>query len=179
MTLDNAKRPVNAVLAGPYGHPYHPILVTVPIGAWVSSLVFDIGSHAVDDPGYLTKGSEWLIAIGVIGALAAALVGLLDLMAIPRGTRAFRTALIHMTLNVLVTASYVVNFLWRHGSWTDGKAVGGGPLTLSIVTLAVLGVSGFLGGMLAYHFGVRVADEQTQAEGFGDTARPAATSSPR
>jgi uncharacterized membrane protein len=179
MTLDNAKRPVNAVLAGPYGHPYHPILVTVPIGAWVSSLVFDIGSHAVDDPGYLTKGSEWLIAIGVIGALAAALVGLLDLMAIPRGTRAFRTALIHMTLNVLVTASYVVNFLWRHGSWTDGKAVGGGPLTLSIVTLAVLGVSGFLGGMLAYHFGVRVADEQTQAEGFGDTARPAATSSAR
>ncbi|MGW0424100.1 hypothetical protein [Streptomyces sp. NPDC003015] len=39
-----AKRPVSAALAGPYGHPFHPILVTVPIGAWVASLVFDIAS---------------------------------------------------------------------------------------------------------------------------------------
>ncbi|GAA3467642.1 hypothetical protein GCM10018965_021950 [Nonomuraea roseola] len=45
----------------------------------------------------------WLIAVGVIGALAAALVGVLDLLAIPTGTRAFRVALVHMTLNVLVT----------------------------------------------------------------------------
>ncbi|MGV7281046.1 DUF2231 domain-containing protein, partial [Mycobacterium kansasii] len=30
-----AKKPVSSLLAGPYGHPYHPILVTVPIGAWV------------------------------------------------------------------------------------------------------------------------------------------------
>ncbi|MEU3526487.1 DUF2231 domain-containing protein [Streptomyces sp. NPDC038707] len=40
-----AKRPVSALLAGPYGHPFHPILVTVPIGAWATSLVFDIASH--------------------------------------------------------------------------------------------------------------------------------------
>jgi hypothetical protein len=36
-----AKQP-RTVLAGPYGHPFHPILVTVPIGAWVASVVFDI-----------------------------------------------------------------------------------------------------------------------------------------
>ncbi|MFF8882681.1 DUF2231 domain-containing protein [Streptomyces flaveolus] len=40
-----AKRPVSASLAGPYSHPFHPVLVTVPIGAWVTSLVFDIASH--------------------------------------------------------------------------------------------------------------------------------------
>jgi uncharacterized membrane protein len=41
MTADPrpAKAPVSAALAGPYGHPFHPILVTVPIGAWVASLV--------------------------------------------------------------------------------------------------------------------------------------------
>jgi hypothetical protein len=27
-------------------------------------------------------------------------------------------------------------------------------------------VSGWLGGMLSYRYGVRVADEETQAEGF-------------
>ncbi|MDT0615922.1 DUF2231 domain-containing protein [Streptomyces lancefieldiae] len=172
-----AKRPVSASLAGPYGHPFHPILVTVPIGAWVTSLVFDIASHVVDRPGFLTQSSQWLIAVGGIGAVLAALVGFLDLCAIPAGTRAFRTALVHMTLNLLVTAAYAVNFLWRHGTYTDGESVGPGQLALAAASVAVLGVSGFLGGKLAYRYGVRVADENTQAEGYtpgGNTrnARP-------
>src|SRR3954447_9317256 len=103
--LDRAKHPASAALAGPYGHPFHPILVTVPIGAWVSSLVFDIASQVVDHPGFLNQGSEWLIAIGVLGALAAAMIGLLDLFAIPTGTSAFRTGLVHMTLNLSVTTA--------------------------------------------------------------------------
>jgi uncharacterized membrane protein len=161
----DGKRPLT-VLAGPYGHPFHPVLVTVPIGAWVASLVFDIASHVVDDPGFLTQASEWLIGIGVLGALAAALFGTMDLLTIPRGTPAFTTGRIHAGLNLAVTVAYVVNFIWRHGSYTDGDAVGGGPLVLSVVSLLVLGASGWLGGKLAYHYGVRVADEATQADGF-------------
>jgi uncharacterized membrane protein len=161
-----AKRPVSAAMAGPYGHPLHPILVTVPIGAWISGLVFDIASRIVDDPGFLAKGSVWLIAIGVLGALAAALVGFLDLFAIPTGTRAFRTALVHMSLNLLVTAAYVGNFLWRQASYGEPAGVPTGPLLLSAVSLAALAVSGYLGGKLAYRYGVRVADETTQTEGF-------------
>lgn len=164
-----AKRPVSAALAGPYGHPIHPILVTVPIGAWVASLVFDIASHISGDPAFLARGAMWLIAVGIVGALAAALVGFLDLFAIPPGTPAMRTALLHMTLNLLVTGAYVGGFLWRHAGDLD-TSVGPGQLTLSAVSLTVLAVSGFLGGKLAYRYGVRVADESTQAEGF--TKRP-------
>ncbi|MGW5284658.1 DUF2231 domain-containing protein [Streptomyces collinus] len=172
-----AKRPVSAALAGPYGHPFHPILVTVPIGAWVTSLVFDIASHVVHRPGFLTESSQWLIAVGVIGALLAAMVGFLDLFAIPAGTPAFRTALVHMTLNLLVTAAYVVNFLWRHGDYAGGASVGIGRLVLSAASVAVLGVSGFLGGKLAYRYGVRVADESTQAEGYTPEDSPRNTRS--
>jgi uncharacterized membrane protein len=161
-----AKRPVSAALAGPYGHPFHPILVTVPIGAWVSSLVFDIASRIVGNPGFLTQGSVWLIAIGVIGALAAAAIGLLDLLAIPTGTPAFRTGLVHMSLNLTVTAAYIVNFFWRQGGYGQPGSVPIGPLVLSAISLAALGVSGYLGGKLAYHYGVRVADEVTQAQGY-------------
>jgi 3-phenylpropionate/trans-cinnamate dioxygenase ferredoxin reductase subunit len=32
-------------------------LVTVPIGAWVASLVFDLASHVIADPGFLARGS--------------------------------------------------------------------------------------------------------------------------
>lgn len=167
--LQQAKRPVNP-LAGPYGHPFHPILVTVPIGAWVSGIVFDIGSRVVDDGQFLAKGSVWLIAIGVLGALVAAAVGLLDLLAIPRGTRAFSTALLHMSLNLAVVVAYVVNFFWRQASYGEADSVNIGQILLTVASLAVLSASGYLGGMLAYHFGVRVADEGMQADGFGPRA---------
>lgn len=167
-----AKQPVSAALAGPYGHPSHPILVTVPIGAWVGSLVFDIASRLVDDPSFLARGSMWMIAVGVIGALAAALVGSLDLFTIPTGTPAFRTGLIHMALNLLVTAAYVGGFLWRHAGDGPSGDVGAGQLALSALSLVGLGISGFLGGKLAYRYGVRVADETTQADGFIRSRRP-------
>jgi uncharacterized membrane protein len=159
-----AKRPVSALLAGPHGHPFHPILVNVPIGAWVASLVFDVGSRVVGDPGFLTRGSLWLIAIGVLGALAAGLVGFIDLFGIPSGTKAFRTGLVHMGLNLVIIAAYVGNFLWRRGELGAGVALG--PLILSAVSLGALGFSGYLGGKLAFRYGVRVVEESTQAEGF-------------
>jgi uncharacterized membrane protein len=160
-----AKHPVT-VLAGPYGHPVHPILVTVPIGAWTASLVFDIASHVTSSPGFLAQGSLWLIATGVIGALAAAFAGFLDLFAIPFRTPAFRTALVHMTLNLVVTAAYAGGFAWRYGGYHHPGSVPAGQIALSAVSLAVLAVSGYLGGKLAYRYGVRVADEATQAEGY-------------
>ncbi|MEW1910322.1 DUF2231 domain-containing protein [Kitasatospora sp. NPDC085895] len=159
-----AKRPVGAVVAGPHGHPFHPMLVTVPIGAWVAALVFDTASHLVDDPAFLARGAMWLIAVGVLGALAAALVGFLDLLTIPRGTPAMRTALVHMSLNLLVTCAYAAGFLWRHADGATGS-VGAGKLALSAVSLAVLGVSGYLGGEPAHRYGVRVADGAARAEG--------------
>ncbi len=161
--LRQAKRPVTA-LAGPYSHPFHPILVTVPIGAWVASLVFDVGTRvAVDDAGALALGSRWLIAIGVLGGIVAALFGFLDLFAIPIGTRAFRAGLAHMGLNLTVILAYLVNFLLRRDGHGPTPAA---LIVLSVVSLAVLAVSGYLGGHLAYRYGVRVADEQIQAAGY-------------
>jgi uncharacterized membrane protein len=165
-THRQSKQPVSAVLAGPYGHPFHPLMVTVPIGAWVASFAFDLASHIVDHPGFLTHGSEWLIAIGVLGALAAAMFGFLDLFAISPGTPARRTALLHMTLNLIITTTYAISFWWRHNSHQDGNPVTTGQIILSAMSLIALAASGSLGGKLAYHYGVRVAEEDTQAEGF-------------
>ncbi|GAA0424397.1 hypothetical protein Acor_45220 [Acrocarpospora corrugata] len=158
------KDPVS-VLAGPYGHPLHPILVTVPIGAWVTSLVFDLASQAVKEPRFLAEGSLWLIAIGVLGALVAAMFGFLDLLAIKQGTPAFRTGLVHMSLNLAVTAAYAAAWAWRLAG-DHLHAVGVGQIALSVISLAALSAAGFLGGKLAFLYGVRVADEATQARGF-------------
>lgn len=164
--LHRVKRPASPMLSGPYGHPFHPILVTVPIGAWTASLVFDIGSRAVSESGFLARGAAWLIAIGLIGALLAATVGLIDFLTIPRGTAAFRTGLTHLSLNLVVVAAYIANFFWRYADYGDVARVRIGQLVLSAVSLAVLGVSGYLGGKLAYRYGVRVVDQSDQGDGY-------------
>jgi uncharacterized membrane protein len=88
------------------------------------------------------------------------------LFAIPAGTRAYRTGLVHMSLNLVVTAAYAAGFAWRTHTYAHAGAVPAGQLALSAASLAVLAVSGYLGGKLAYRYGVRVADEQTQADGY-------------
>ena len=159
-----AKEPLT-VVAGPYGHPFHPILVTIPIGAWIGSLILDIASRSVDQPAGLARGAYWLIAAGVIAALIAAVFGLLDLLTIPRATRAFTVGLTHLAINLVVVGLFVASWLVRRSDGLGGPTPVL-PFVLSIVAIALLLVSGWLGGMLTYRYGVRVADEATQAEGY-------------
>jgi uncharacterized membrane protein len=163
--LHQAKRPVS-LLAGPYGHPFHPVLVTVPIGAWVASFVFDLASRWSGEPLVFAKGAYWLVGLGVVGALAAAAFGFLDLFAIPTGTRAFRTGLLHMTVNLVVVTGFAGSFLLRRPRLGQPGGVPTGLIVLSAAALALLAVAGWLGGQLAYRYGVRVADEATQADGY-------------
>jgi uncharacterized membrane protein len=158
------KRPASP-LAGSYGHPIHPILVTVPIGAWLCSLVFDIASHVVDDgaDGY-SDGAELLVAIGLIGAVLAAIWGLVDYVRIPRGTPAFRVGTTHLVLNLVVVALFAASWIVRRSA--DDGATETVPIVLSVVALVLLSASGWLGGKLAYRYGVRVVDDATQDAGF-------------
>lgn len=160
----HAKHPVSAA-AGPYGHPFHPILVTIPIGAWVASLVFDILSRAADDGAMFARGAYWLIGIGIVGAALAAIFGLMDLLAVPSGTRARKVGLTHMTLNVVVLLAFVASFIWRADRGAQLETHWG-MYVLSAIALLILSVSGWLGGKLTYRFGVRVAEEDDQLEGY-------------
>jgi uncharacterized membrane protein len=163
-TLQRAKEPATPV-AGPYGHPFHPVLVTVPIGAWVSSLVFDVASQWAGEAEVFAKGAFWLIAIGIVGSVVAAGFGLMDLSRLPSGSAAHRTGLAHLALNAAAIVLFAASWLLRMDALDEG-AVDAAPLAVSAVALVILGASGWLGGKLSYRFGVRVVDEATQAEGY-------------
>ena len=158
-----AKQP-RTPLAGPYGHPFHPILVTIPIGTWIASLVFDIVGFVVDEPRPFVIGAMVLIAIGLVGAVLAAVIGLMDLASITRGTPARRIALTHMTINLIAVAILIASLIVRMNASHDEVSVLG--FVLSVVAILGVGISGWLGGKLAYGYGVRVADEAKQSEGF-------------
>ena len=160
-----SKQP-RSVLSGTYGHPVHPLLVTLPIGAWVCSFIFDLISYGSSQPRTWSVAAMWLILVGVLGAAAAAIFGTLDLLNLPRRTTAFRTGQIHAALNSAALAIFLIDFIWRSNTRDSWETTPIGPLVLSIIGIAAIGASGFLGGKLAYHYGVRVADESVQAEGF-------------
>jgi uncharacterized membrane protein len=154
------KEPVTPA-AGPYGHPFHPLFVTVPIGAWVASLVFDIIAKSADNPGPYALGAKALVGIGIVGAAVAAIFGLMDFLAIPNRTRAQKTGLTHMALNVTVLVLFVVSFFMR-----SDKEPSSGVIVLSVIALALLAVSGWLGGKMTYRYGIRVAREADQMDAF-------------
>jgi uncharacterized membrane protein len=164
LTAHQRSKHPKSPLAGPYGHPMHPTLVTIPIGAWTASLIFDVVALFGSNDAPFLVGAQWLVGIGILGALAAAVFGLMDFMTLAQGTAAHRTAIIHMSLNLTAVALFAISFFLRLGD--DKQEFSLVPFILSVVGYAVVGASGYLGGKLAYHYGVRVADETTQSEGF-------------
>jgi uncharacterized membrane protein len=131
-------------------HPIHPILVALPIGLWVFSVVADLvfllgwGAAVWKDVAFYTLGG------GIVGALLAAVPGFVDFFSIT-DARAGRVALTHMAANLIALAIFVVSFLLR---WID--VAGFLAVGLSIVALCALAVAGWYGGELVLVHGMGV-----------------------
>jgi uncharacterized membrane protein len=158
-----SKQP-RSLVAGPYGHPIHAALVTLPIGAWIASIIFDIIAFTTEDPSTYLIGAQWLIGIGIAGAIIAGIVGAVDLSTLAHRTRARTVALTHMALNLTVIALFLISLVIRLSDGADD--VNAVAVIISAVALVLLMASGWLGGELSYRYGVRVADEATQRRAF-------------
>lgn len=130
-------------------HPIHPMLVPLPIGLWIFSLFCDLMYLGQRD-GIWATFALYTIAGGVVGALLAAMPGLIDLLSLP-ASRSKQIAVYHMSINLALVALYLVNYLWRtNADPTEG------PLMLSMFAVLLLAASGWLGGELVYVHGVAV-----------------------
>ena len=132
-------------------HPVHPMLVALPIGLWIFSLISDVI--------YLMKwgGQVWsdvalyTMAGGMAGALLAAIPGFVDLLSMSRGA-VKRIGIWHMSINLIIVALYAMN-LWLRTAGSPGATP---PVWLSVIAILLLGVSGWLGGEMVYVHGVAV-----------------------
>jgi len=130
-------------------HPIHPMLVAIPIGLWIFSLICDLVVV------FGATSENWAIVArytmvgGIVGALVAAVPGFIDMLALPWPVK--RIALMHMSINLTVVALYVVNVYLR-ARGVESNA----PVWLSLIGVAMLAVSGWLGGKMVYVHGVAV-----------------------
>jgi uncharacterized membrane protein len=131
------------------GHPIHPMLVGIPIGLWVFSLVCDL----VHLSGAAGEGWKivalYTLAGGIVGALLAAVPGFIDMLSLPWPIK--RTALVHMAINLTVVALYAVNFWLRLQGAQESTVV-----WLSLIGIGLLVISGWLGGKMVFEHGVGV-----------------------
>ena len=135
------------------------MIVPLPIGLWVFSLVSDIIYKAGWGGLVWTDVAFYTMAGGIVGALFAALPGLIDLAAL-ENPKTKRIAIWHMSINLLAVASYAVNLWLRTRS--AGMSL---PVGLSVVGIVLICISGWLGGELVYVRGVAVEqppDQSTQ-----------------
>lgn len=160
-----AHRPAIAV-SGPYGRPVHPLLATVPIGAWVCAVVFDVASLTVEGRAY-GRAAQWLVLIGIAAAIVTAVFGLLDGRRLTKGTDAHRTATRHLGLMVATLLLFVASYFVRRAD-ADQFLDGTPPLAVGLAgaALVLLVVGAWLGGKLSYRYGVRVVDEVDQLDGY-------------
>jgi nitrite reductase/ring-hydroxylating ferredoxin subunit/uncharacterized membrane protein len=136
-----ASRRVTDLASGtPIGHPAHPLLVTIPLGSWSSSMIFDLTGDE--------EAADALIGIGLLAAAPAAFTGLNDWRHTSGGER--RVGLVHAILNNLTIVTYGLSFLARR----TGRRKAG--IVLSILGAGAMTGSGWLGGHLSYAMGVGV-----------------------
>src|SRR6266508_4132951 len=102
--------PVKDLLAGTWmGHPLHPLLTDVTIGAWTSATILDLVGGERARP-----GADTLIGVGILSALPTAVSGLSDLTdVVEDDDRSVGTA--HALTNVAGLALWRLAYLVRRG----------------------------------------------------------------
>jgi len=136
------------------GHPLHPLLVTLPVGFFVATLLFDLGFWITRTDTWAT-GALWLLGFGLIGAALAAVAGLIDFTGDAR-IRQIGDAWQHAIGNVVLVLVQAFSFYrrYRYGA----SAVLPAGLGLSIVAVLLMLFTGWKGGELVFSHRVAVYD---------------------
>lgn len=138
------------------GHPVHPMLIVYPLGLLSAAVVFDV-LYAITGNPDLATFAFWALLAGLVGGLAAAIFGLIDWLAIPKGTRARRVGALHGGGNVLVVGLFALSFLARlDGAQYLPDMI---PLIFGMLGAAIALVTAWLGGELVYRLRVAVDED--------------------
>jgi nitrite reductase/ring-hydroxylating ferredoxin subunit/uncharacterized membrane protein len=123
------------------GHPLHPVLTDIPIGAFSATVALDIMEITSGEKA-LGKGADASLAIGLAGAAGAAITGLSDWQYTEGEARRF--GMLHAILNVTSLAFYIPSLILRRRKQrTLGRYLSFAGYSLSVI-------AAYLGGDLVF-----------------------------
>jgi uncharacterized membrane protein len=137
------------------GHPLHPPLTDVTIGAYTFATVaafcdvVGISNHAA------TQGWWLALLFGLISTVLTATAGFIDWLQLEWNSPIWRTATAHAIANLAAGAVFLIALLVGHKNFKTGD-VTTGPFVLTVIGFALLTLGGWLGGAVVYVHGMRV-----------------------
>jgi uncharacterized membrane protein len=152
---DHAGFEVDYLWHGLPGHPLHPPLTDVTIGAYTFALVaaladvLGISTHAA------THGWWLALLFGLLATIPTAITGFADWIRIETRTPLWRTATAHMIAQLLAGAVFLAAVIAGKESFDSGN-VETGPLVLTLAGYAIVTLGGWLGGSVVFVHGMRV-----------------------
>lgn len=133
------------------GHPLHPVLVTVPIGAFSAVVLLDALRGDA-------RAAQRLLTVGLVASVPAAAAGLVD-WSDTRGAER-RVGMAHLACNSvglsLLTGSLLLRRRRSRAGDLGASDTGLGAVLLAGAGMGVIGISSWLGGHLTYAMGVGV-----------------------
>jgi uncharacterized membrane protein len=117
------------------GHPVHPLLITVPIGTWMTSAIFDIVFKDV-------TAARRLLAVGLAATPPTVLAGWADYPLLDR--RQQRVGLIHAASNAVGVTLFLLSYR------AYGRQRLRAARVYSLLGVTAISVGGALGGHLSY-----------------------------
>lgn len=143
------------------GEPVHSMFVHYPIALWTTSVLTDLIFYFHRNPS-LVLISKFLIAAGIVGAIAAAIPGLVDWTGITQPA-VKKIATRHLVLNVMALVLFAVSLYLRMRNY-GAPLVGFHlkiPFVISVVGWLLLAISASLGGKLVYEHRMGVNEGPT------------------
>ena len=146
---------VEIVQGKPLRHPSHPMFVHFPVALYLAVLVFDVMSRINPDQALVRAGTYLLIG-AFAGTALAAITGFVDWWGMVPGSSKRRWATRHMLLQLTAAAFFVADFALRWGN-RDAEEAEITWIVLAAIGYAILAVGQWMGGVLVYEKGMRVA----------------------
>jgi uncharacterized membrane protein len=144
------------------GHPIHPMLVSFPIGLWITSFAADVIFYFHRNTSLLLI-SKFMIAAGIVGGIAAAVPGIVDWLTLT-DKDVTKVANWHARLNIIALIIFAISlyFRMRAGAhWVHYSMRI--PFLLSFLGVVLISISGWLGGELTFKHGVGMASSSSKA----------------
>ncbi len=137
------------------GHPLHPSVVPLPIGAFVGAFASDLAFAATRDR-FWARASQTLLGAGIVAGLLAGALGAMDFLGRDR-IRQHGIAWAHAGGNLAAVMLAALSLSARRREGHDAIVPSG--LAATTVIALLLGVTGWLGGEMSYRHRIGVTED--------------------